>query len=64
MFSYYMYKSYLFIPVGELRRQIEFNRELLETNLLESHTGWTTLMCHVPNREKSKMCCERGCCKY
>jgi hypothetical protein len=64
MFGYYMYKSYLLVPVGQIREQIELNKQLLEINLLEQHTGWNVLMCHVPNNENMDCCCDRGCCKY
>lgn len=60
-----MYHTYLKVPVGQLRQQIETNKKLLDMMLLEPHTSWNILMCHTPEAEKKDIyTCRNGCCRY
>ena len=65
MIGYYMYQTYMRVAVGQLRQQIETNKELIEILLLEPHTSWNTLMSHTPEAEKKDIySCRKGCCRY
>ena len=60
-----MYQTYMRVPVGQLREQIETNKILMNMLLLEPHTSWNTLMCHTPEAEKKDIyTCRKGYCRY
>jgi len=60
-----MYQTYLKVAVGQLREQIEFNKELLRFQVVEKQTSWNTLLSHTPKAEdKNMLTCKDGCCIY
>lgn len=60
-----MYHHYIKVAVGQLRQQIELNKELVEKYLLDEQTSWNTVLIHTPNKEKQKIfTCRKGCCRF
>jgi len=60
-----MYQAYLRVAVGQLRDQIEFNKELVRLQTVEQQTCWSTTISHTPKAENKKMLtCNNGCCIY
>ena len=60
-----MYQTYMRVAVGQLRQQIETNKELIEILLLEPHTTWENNMIHTPDKEKKYVfTCRKGCCRF
>jgi hypothetical protein len=60
-----MYHTYMKVPLGQIRQQIETNKTLIDIYLLEPHTSWNVLMCHTPVKEEKKtFTCNKGCCRF
>jgi hypothetical protein len=65
MIGYYVYQTYMKVPLGQLREQIETNKKLVESHLLEPYTSWSILFCHTPKKEKQyTYTCKDGCCRF
>ena len=65
MIGYYMYHTYMKVAVGPLRKQIEFNKELLRLYEADKQTNWCVTLIHTPKAEvKEVLTCRNGCCKY
>jgi hypothetical protein len=59
------HQAYLRVAVGQLRDQIEFNKELVRLQTVEQQTCWSTTISHTPKAENKKMLtCKNGCCIY
>lgn len=60
-----MYQTYWRVAVGQLREQIEFNKELLRFQIIENQTAWSNTLIHTPVAEvKNVLTCRNGCCRY
>ena len=65
MMGWYMYQAYLRVAVGQLREQIEFNKELVRLQTVEQQTSWSEAISHTPKAEnKNMLTCKDGCCIY
>ena len=65
MIGYYMYHTYWRVAVGQLRQQIEFNKELLRLYEGDKKTNWNVTLIHTPEAEDKKVfTCRNGCCKW
>ena len=65
MIGYYMYHTYMKVPLGQLREQIETNKRLIDIYVLEPHTEWKNTMVHTPEAEKKyTYTCKKGCCRF
>lgn len=60
-----MYQTYWRVAVGQLRQQIELNKELVRLYIDDQNSAWSTTLIHVPEREqKETFTCRKGCCKF
>lgn len=60
-----MYHTYMKVPVGQVREQIEFNKELLRLCEADKNTEWSVTLIHTPNAEEKKLyTCRKGCCRF
>jgi hypothetical protein len=67
MLTLFLYSNFYRVAVGETRKQIEINRELIDKLIYEKETGWSALMSHTPYVDKTQYevhTCKQGCCKY
>jgi hypothetical protein len=65
MIGYYMYQTYWRVAVGQLHKQIEFNKELLRLYEADKKTDWNTTLVHTPKAEvKEVLTCRNGCCRF
>ncbi len=67
MLTLFLYSNFYRVAVGETRKQIEINRELIDKLIYEKETGWSALMSHTPYVDKTEYqieTCKEGCCKY
>ena len=60
-----MYHTYMKVAVGALRKQIEFNKELLRLYEADKKTNWNVTLIHTPAAEvKEVLTCREGCCRF
>lgn len=60
-----MYQTYWRVAVGQLREQIELNKEMLRLYEADKHTTWDKTLIHTPEAEKKLvLTCRNGCCRY
>ena len=65
MIGYYMYHTYMKVAVGQVRQQIELNKELLRLYEADKKTNWNVTLIHTPVAEvKEVLTCRNGCCKF
>lgn len=67
MLTMFMYSHFYRVAVGDMRKQIELNSELVYKMILEQKMNWSALMSHVPDVDKTEYVsvkCKSGCCKY
>lgn len=67
MLTLFLYSNFYRVAIGDTRKQIELNSDLLHKFMMEEKTSWSKLMSHVPdldNREYEIYTCKEGCCHY
>lgn len=60
-----MYHTYMKVAVGQVRQQIELNKELLRLYEADKKTNWCVTLIHTPKAEvKEVLTCRNGCCRF